>query len=213
MTSVIETYLGWQEPRHLADCRKPDWSVQWRTDDNELRDRHAGDKHACPNEACDHADRYPRTTVRIVCTSCQAAFVIRGEADRISRGMTSTTTYGYGLPPRRLSGLLLWPGEPWLNLGSYRSADPYDFVVTPLGVKRVTQADVVGTITQGRGKRGAVIWTATALPDPDGTHGYGRIRWNRVSDGRDGTPLRSVAAAAKWITAQTTSAKKGGGRS
>ncbi|MFF7900000.1 hypothetical protein ACFZCV_14565 [Streptomyces sp. NPDC007920] len=203
MTSVIETYLGWEEPQHLAACRKPDWSVDFRTDDNEFRDRHGSDKHACPNEACDHGDRYQRTTVRIVCTSCQAAFVIRGEADGISRGMTANTTYGYGLPPRRLAGLLLWPGEPWLNLGSYRSADPYDFVVTPQGVKKPTQADVVGTITQSRGKRGAVTWSAGALPTPGQ---YGRFNWGRTNE----DTLRSVAAAAKWIAAQTADTRTGG---
>ncbi|MEU6491130.1 hypothetical protein ABZ890_12135 [Streptomyces sp. NPDC046984] len=209
MTSVLETYLGWEEPQHLADCRRPHWSVDIRTDDNEFRNRHGSDAHACPNESCSHSDRYPRTTVRIVCTSCQAATVIRGDEASTSRGMTANTTYGYGLPPRRLSGLLLWPGEPWLNIGHLRSADPYDFVVTRLGAKRVTEADAIGTITQGRGKRGAVVWHATAVPAPDGKFGYGRIRWTRASDGRDGAPLRSVAAAAKWIAAQLTNASRG----
>ncbi|MFD5468853.1 hypothetical protein [Streptomyces sp. NPDC127105] len=202
MTSVIETYLGWQQPEHLADCRKPDWAVDFRTDD-EFRDRHGSDKHACPNEDCDHGDRYQRTTVRIVCTSCQAAVVIRGEADGISQGMTANTTYGFGLPPRRLAGLLLWPGEPWLDLGHLRRADPYDFVVTRPGVKRVTEADVVGVISQSRGKRGAVTWAAAALPTPGR---YGRFNWGRTNE----DTLRSVAAAAKWITAQTTAAKKDG---
>ncbi|WP_225080486.1 MULTISPECIES: hypothetical protein [unclassified Streptomyces] len=213
MTSVIESYLGWQEPEHLAGCKRPHWSVDFRTDDDAFRDRHGSDKHACPNEGCDHGDSYPRTTVRIVCTSCQAAVVIRGQADRINQGMTANTTHGYGLPPRRLAGLLLWPGEPWLNVGRLGTADPYDFIVTPLGVKKPSQADVIGTITQGRGKRGAVIWTATALPATDGTYGYGCIRWTRASDGRDGTPLRSVAAAAKWINAQIANPQTGGDES
>ncbi|MFJ4515244.1 hypothetical protein [Streptomyces sp. NPDC088816] len=203
MTSVIETYLGWQEPEHLADCRRPHWSVDFRTDDDEFRDRHGGDKHDCPNEDCDHGDRYRRTTVRIVCTSCQAAVVICGEADGIGRGMTANTTHGYGLPPRKLAGLLLWPGEPWLGIGRLRSADPHDFVVTALGVKRVTEADVVGVIAQSRGKRGAVTWSAGALPTPGR---YCRINWGRTNE----DTLRSVAAAAKWIAAQTADTQTGG---
>lgn len=211
MTSVIETYLGWDEPQHLAGCKRPSWSVDFRTDDNEFRERNGGGKHACPNESCDHGDRYPRTTVRVVCTSCQAALVIRGEEAHARWGITANSTYGYGLPPRRLAGLLLWPGEPWLKVDRLGNTDPYDFVVTRPGVKRPAEADVVGTITQGRGKRGAVIWTATALPDPNGKVGYGRIRWSCVSDDADGTPLRSVAAAAKWITARLAEQQPAGG--
>ncbi|MFJ5156367.1 hypothetical protein ACIQCF_33365 [Streptomyces sp. NPDC088353] len=199
MTSVIETYLGWQEPQHLADCRKPAWSLDYRMDDNEFRDRHGGEAHSCPNEACDHGDRYPRITVRMVCPSCQTATVIRGEAHSINQDTTSTTTHGYGLPPRKLAGLLLWPGEPYLNVGRLGSADPYDFVVTPLGVKRVTEADVVGVITQSRGKRRAVTWSAAALPTPGR---YGRFNWGRTNE----DTLRTVAAAAKWIAAQTAEA-------
>ncbi|MFJ2719406.1 hypothetical protein [Streptomyces sp. NPDC087437] len=206
MTSVIETYLGWQESEHLAGCRKPDWTVDFRTDDNEFRGRHDGEAHSCPNDDCGHGDRYRRTTVRIVCPSCQAATIIRGEADGISQGMTANTTYGYGLPPRKLAGLLLWPGEPWLNLGSYRSADPYDFVVTRPSVKRVTEADVVGVITQSRGKRRAVTWSAAALPTPGR---YGRFNWDRTNE----DTLRTVAAAAKWIAAQLADlAAPGGGQ-
>ncbi|WP_326804928.1 hypothetical protein OIE49_29530 [Streptomyces sp. NBC_01788] len=194
MTSAIETYLGWQEPRHFADCRKPAWTVDYRTDD-EFRDRRGGGKHACSNEDCGHGDRYPRTTVRIVCPSCQAAVVIRGEAHSINEDTTSTTTHGYGLPPRKLAGLLLWPGEPWLNVGRLGSADPYDFVVTRPGVKRVTEADVVGAITQSRGKRRAVTWSSAALPTPGR---YSRFNWDRTNE----DTLRTVAAAAKWIAAQ-----------
>jgi hypothetical protein len=196
VTSVLETYLGWDEPRHLVDCKRPAWSVDVRTDRDEFRGRHDGEAHACPNEACQHSDRYERTTVRIVCRSCQAALVVSGEDASTSQGKTATTTYGYGMPPRTVAGLLLWPGEPWLDLGRFRTDEPHDFVVTRKGVARVTEADVVGVINQGRGKRGAVTWNAGALPAP------GKYQWFNWGVTNDDKPARTVAAAAKWIAAQ-----------
>ena len=196
MTSVLETYLGWEEPQHYAGCKRPAWSVDVRTEHDELRERLGGGAHSCPNDECSHGDRYDRTTVRIVCRSCQAALVIHGEDASTSRGMTARTTYGYGQPPRTMAGLLLWPGEPWLNLGRLRSDEPYDYVVTRKGVTRVTEADVVGVITQHRGKRGAVIWHAGALPTPGK---YARFNWGAVNDDKPG---RTVMAAARWIATQ-----------
>ncbi|MEU9654433.1 hypothetical protein AB0E00_36830 [Streptomyces sp. NPDC048110] len=196
MTSVLETYLGWQQPQHLAGCRRLSWQVDLRTDHGEYRDRLGGQAHACANDTCDHGDRTSRTTVRIVCPSCQAALVIRGDEASTSQGMTATMTYGYGQQPRTMAGLLLWPGEPWLNFGRLSSDEPYDYVVTRKGVKRVTEADVVGVITQRRGKRGAVVWVAGALPTPGK---YQRFNWERLTEDK---PLRTVAAATKWIAAQ-----------
>ncbi|MFE9923301.1 hypothetical protein ACFYQA_17450 [Streptomyces sp. NPDC005774] len=193
MTSVLETYLGWEEPQHLAGCKRPAWSVDIRTDHLELRAGHGGEAHACPNEDCGHGSRYERTTVRIVCGSCQAAMVIRGEEAAISEG--AHVTHGYGQQPRTMAGLLLWPGEPWLTFGRLSSDEPYDYVVTRKGVTRPAEADVVGVITQGRGKRGAVAWNAGALPTPGKYH---RFNWGRTTE----TPVRTVAAAAKWIAAQ-----------
>lgn len=209
MTTVQSTYLGWEQPEHLASCKCPQWSVDFRTDPEEFRHRHDGAAHACANDECGHGDRYPRSTVRIVCTSCQAAVVIRGEECSTSRGMTANTTYGYGLPPRRVAGLLLWPGEPFLNIGRLRSDEPYDFLVTRTGVKRVTRADVVGVIMQTRGKRNAVTWSAAAGPR-DSKYMRGRIDWTRRSSD-DGT-LRTVTAAARWIGARLAEKHTGGAR-
>lgn len=206
MTSVLETYLGWDEPRHLAGCKRPAWSVDIRTDRDELRGRHGGEAHACPNEDCGHGDRYERTTVRIVCHSCDAAVVVQGEEAHASQGTTGYITHGYGKPPRTVAGLLLWPGEPWLSFGRLSSDEPYDYVVTRKGVTRPAEADVVGIITQGRSKRRAVIWNAGALPTPGK---YARFNWGATNDDR---PARTVAAAAKWIAAQLAEQQSGGGQ-
>ncbi|MCW5252244.1 hypothetical protein [Streptomyces sp. SHP 1-2] len=199
MTTVVETYLGWQEPQHLAGCKRPSWAVDLRTDHDEYR--RGSSAHDCSAEDCDHGARYARTTVRIVCRSCSAAVVVRGEDAGISEG--AGVTRGYGLPPRAVAGLLLWPGEPWLNVGRLSSDEPYDFVVTRTGVTRVTETDVVGVITQHRGKRGAVVWEAAALPTPGR---YRRFDWTHQSDG---APLRTVAAAAKWVAARVTARAAG----
>lgn len=204
MTSVLETYLGWEEPQHRATCKRPAWQVDIRTDHDELRDRLGGGAHSCGNDACGHGDRYSRTTVRIVCGSCQAALVVSAEDASTSQGKTATTTYGYGLPPRTVAGLLLWPGEPWLDVGRFRSDEPHDFVVTRKGVTRVTEADVVGVITQHRGKRGAVTWQAGALPTPGK---YARFNWGATNDDK---PARTITAAAKWIAARLAEQQTGG---
>ncbi|MCZ4609711.1 hypothetical protein O3S80_39285 [Streptomyces sp. Lzd4kr] len=209
VTTVSSTYLGWEQPEHLVGCKRPQWSVDFRTDPEEFRGRHDGAAHDCPNEDCRHGDRYPRTTVRIVCTSCQAAVVIQGEDCHTSRGMTANTTYGYGLPPRRVAGLLLWPGEPFLDFGRLRSDEPYDFLVTRPGVKAVTRADVVGVIMQTHGARGAVTWSAGADPR-NSKYLRGRIDWARHS-GDDGT-LRTVTAAARWVGARLAEQETGGGQ-
>lgn len=197
MTTVLDTYLGWELLAHRPTCKRPEWVVDVRDDDYQFRDRDVGEPpHSCPHEDCNHANRFVETTVRIVCSSCGSVHLIRGEQTR--RTDTSTTYLGYGQEPRKAAGLYLWPGEPWLNFGRAVSAEPHDFVVTRRKVARVTEADVFGMITQGRGKRGAVRWAALAVPDPDGQYGYGSpVRFSRLSEEH-----RTVAAAAKWITAQ-----------
>jgi len=207
VTTVQDTYLGWEQPEHLAGCKRPAWNVDFRTDPEEFRDRYGGDAHTCPNDECGHGDRYPRTTVRIVCTTCQAAIVIRGEECHTSRGVTANTTHGFGLAPRKVAGLLLWPGEPWLNVGRLRGDEPYDFLLTRPGVKRVTRADVVGVVMQTRGKRGGITWSAAVGPR-DSKYLRGRIDWSRHS-GDDAT-LRSVMAAARWVGARLAEQPAGG---
>ncbi|MFE2046620.1 hypothetical protein ACFXAZ_38060 [Streptomyces sp. NPDC059477] len=204
MTSVLETYLGWDEPWHLVGCKRPSWLVDFRTDPGEYRSRRGGEAHACANEDCGHGDRYPRTTVRIVCPSCQAALVVRGEDASTRQGTTATTAYGYGMPARSMAGLLLWPGEPRLRIGHLRAEEPFDFLVTGKGVKRPAEADVVGAISEGRGKRGGTVWHAVALPSPGK---YGRFNWGRTNED---APARTVAAAAKWIRAGLDVDEQGG---
>ncbi|MEV6614236.1 hypothetical protein AB0N31_10510 [Streptomyces sp. NPDC051051] len=209
MNSALDTYLGWEQPQHRTGCKRPSWEIGLRREENAYRRTWHGDPpltHSCPQEECGHGNSYEQTMVRIVCRSCGAAQVITGEAT-VDTGttMTSTKTLGYGLPPRQAAGLLLWPGQPWLDFGRAVDDEPHDFVVTRTGTKEVTKDTVVGQISQGRGKLGGILWTALAVPDPQGPYGYGQhVRWAHASDGRGrgGSPLRTVAAAARWIGAR-----------
>ncbi|MFE6282467.1 hypothetical protein [Streptomyces sp. NPDC057877] len=211
MSRAIDTYLGWETLQHRVGCKRPAWSVDVRDEPRKWRDRHGGAEHKCTNDVCGHDGYYAQTTMRIVCRSCQTATVIRGEDCHTSQGQTANTAYGYGLPPRQAAGLLLWPGEPTLGNGRLLRDEPYDFVVTRTGVKRVTEADVVGQINQDRGRRGGVIWHATAVSDPNGEFGFGqRIRWAYGTG--DGSPLRSVGAAARWVGARLAEHETGGGQ-
>ena len=187
MTSALDSYLGWDLLTHRPGCARPSWTVDVRTTHDEFRSRHGGPVHDCQNGECGHGDKYTSTTVRIVCTSCGLTETITGETGTGDTGRStgSTRDLGYGLAPRRVAGLHLYPGE------------PHDFVVTVARVDRVTTADVVGQITQTLGRRGGVQWSATAVPAPDGRFGLGHIRWAHAQDGH-----RTVAAAAKWIYAR-----------
>ncbi|XUL91030.1 hypothetical protein ACQ86D_34015 [Streptomyces galilaeus] len=160
--------------------------------------------HACADkEYCEHGATYDATVVRIVCFSCGVARVVSGEKSAdTGETLTSAKWLGYGLPPRRAAGLLLWPAEPWLYVGRAEEAEPHDFVVTRLGVAVVTEDAVVGQITKGTGERRGVVWTALAVPGEAGQFGYGQlIRFQHANDGRGrgGSPIRSVPAAARWI--------------
>lgn len=211
MTRVQDSYLGWEVPRHAKGCTQTGWEVSIRLADDVPR-YHAGlaheerVEHKCSDEYCSHRNRFDELTVRIVCRTCGMAEVVTGEqTDDTGRSSTSTKQLGYGLPPRRTGGLLLWPGSPQLNvLGRMNSAEPHDFLVTRPGVKRVTKDTVAGQITQSRGSRGGVVWTACAVPSEDGPYGVGDIRWARVEDG-----FKNPTAAAKWIAASTAEAGEG----
>ncbi|MFJ6540542.1 hypothetical protein ACIQMP_07840 [Streptomyces sp. NPDC091385] len=216
MISALDTYLGWDQPQHLPGCKRPAWDVGIRTEEREYRHRSYGDpplKHNCPDECCEHGNSFDATIVRIVCTSCGAARVITGERTQDTRDTeTSTQDLGYGLPPRTAAGLLLWPGQPWLLYNLRESGERHDFVVTRPKAKHVAEEAIIGQITQGRGERGGVVWTALAVPDPDGPYGFGqRLRWRYANDGRGrgGSPLRSVPAAARWINERLAEAQGG----
>ncbi|MEU9972315.1 hypothetical protein [Streptomyces sp. NPDC051014] len=209
MISALDTYLGWETPRHFKGCKRPVWDVTLRTDENEYRPHQLGEpapKHSCAEEFCSHSNKYDRLTVRILCRSCGAAIVVRSEESKeTGRTETSTKWTAYGLPPRQMAGLLLWPAVPWLDFGRASSDEPHDFVITRTGVKEVTKDTVVGQLAQDRGRRGGLLWTATAVPDPDGEFGWGTpIRWAHRNDGRGqgGSPLRTLRGAARWVGAR-----------
>lgn len=213
MRSVQETYLGWEELTHRKGCARPGFEVSIRRNDDALR-HHSGlaheerVEHGCEGAYCGHRNTFTETVVRIVCRSCGVAEVITGEeTEDTGRTTTSTKWLGYGLPPRRMAGLLLWPGDPWLSIGRAESPEPHDFLVTRPGVRHVTKEEVTGQITQGRGKRGAVMWTASAVQSKDGPYGaFDRIRWAQVQDG-----FKTLAAAAKWISAELAAERGTGG--
>jgi hypothetical protein len=217
--SALDTYLGWDRPQHFKGCKRPQWDVAVRRDEHTARHHGYGDeplKHSCPDGYCAHGNSFTKLTVRIVCTSCGTAQLVTGE-DTSDTGDSSTSSkhLGYGLPPRQAAGLLLWPGQAWLDFGRAASDEPHDFVVTRTKVKQVTADVVVGQISQGRGRQGGVIWSTVAVPDPKGQFGYGQqLRWAHANDGRGGggSPLRTVTAAARWIGARLSEQETGGGR-
>lgn len=203
MTVVQDTYLGWDLLRHFDSCTRPQWTVDVRREDNVFRARHGGEKHDCPNEGCYHGDRYERTTVRIVCTSCQMAHVIKSE-EGLHSSSTKNATHGYGQQPRKVAGLLLWPGEPFLSFGRLSSDEPWDYLVTRPGVTRVTEDDVVGLVQQTRGTRGAVKWSAVAVRSEAGPYGLSPLRFARAEE-----RMASVSAAAKWTAKALLDAASG----
>lgn len=187
-----DSYIGWDLLSHTAGCRRPEWIVDTKTETDAWR----GAGHECPKEECGHNERFDRTTVRIVCLSCARVHVIASE-ERVQP--TPASHIGYGLPPRRLAGLLLWPGAPLL--AGWDDNEPWSFIVTRLGVRRPTRDDLVGEIGQSRGSRNAVRYTAVAQLSDSGEYGLGQFRWAMGSE-----TLRSVAAAAKWIAHVTAGA-------
>ncbi|MGW6456279.1 hypothetical protein ACWF94_10195 [Streptomyces sp. NPDC055078] len=187
---IQDTYLGFRELVHDQGCRRPAWTVDIREDDA-YRTTYTGatERHSCRNEDCDHSDIYPRTTVRVICLSCRIAYVISGEGADCRH--TTTRTTGIGQTPRKVAGVFLWPGEPWLD------EEPRDWLVTREKPVRVRTMDVIGEIHERRGPRGGKQFTAAALPSPSGPYGIGTVRWERVQEG-----FTSVSAATKWIVAQ-----------
>ncbi|MER7696206.1 hypothetical protein [Streptomyces sp. NPDC096095] len=195
MSLLTDSYLAWDELDHKPNCAKPSWTVDTRTEDRAFRTVNGGPSHACPNEECDHADRYTKTSLRVVCSSCGLALIMSG--DDGFRG-TSTRAIGYGQPPRKVGGVWLYPGAPLLfGWGHGETDEPEGYLVTQTRVDRVTVDNVIGSIHKARGPRRGVQWSAVAVPDPKGEYGYGLVRWARAR-----SELRSFTAAAKWIAAQ-----------
>ncbi|GGN47237.1 hypothetical protein [Streptomyces fuscichromogenes] len=209
MITGLSSYLGWEEPQHKKGCKRSGWDVHYRTEDHQYRSTGYGEEqpqHKCADEDCDHGTGFSRLIVRHVCKGCGAALVISAEKTPETRvEETSTRVLGYGLPPRQVAGLLLWPAHPWLRIGMLDAEEPHDFVVTRLKVREVTPETVVGQLTLGRGKLNGLVWTALAVPSADGgRYGLGQVRFVHANDGRGGggKPLRTVNAAARWIAAR-----------
>ncbi|MEU3598811.1 hypothetical protein ABZ714_08785, partial [Streptomyces sp. NPDC006798] len=172
MMGVQGTYLGWQELGHSPECRRPVWTAEVSTATAYRNSYTGAERHRCADTECDHGPSYERTVLRLVCRSCGVVHQVRGEMDGTS--VSSSAQAGIGLPPRRAAGLFLWPGEPWLAVG--RSAEPFDFLVTRTEVARVTEATVVGEITQSLGRRGGVRWSGGGggpAAGPDGRRAGG----------------------------------------
>lgn len=197
MSTVQSTYLGWSNLAHAADCLKPLWDVQTQAESASDPDGRAS--RACNHEGCDHGDHFEKTTIRIVCRSCGRAHVLGGEI--YSESHTTVDRIGYGSTPRKVAGLLLWPGQPWFRAGRASHEHPHDFLVTRPGVTRVAESDVVGCIYLWKGKLGGLTWAAAAVQDPNGTFAPGKLRWKRVREG-----LRTSTAAAKFIAAEVAAA-------
>ncbi|MFD3483814.1 hypothetical protein [Streptomyces sp. NPDC058665] len=208
MTTALDTYLGWDLLQHADGCKRPSWVVDIKMTNQYASRSYYRDeeKHSCPNEDCGHRSSFEETTVRVVCGSCKTAYVIRGEDVR--HRSEPLRHLRYGLPPRKLAGLYLWPARPFLDYDRVGSDEPDDFVVTTAKVDRVTAADVVGVIQQGRGKRGGTLWAALAVPDPKGQYGlsYTGVKFAAATDAP-----RTVAAAAKWVAARLADARGGEG--
>ncbi|MFD9445479.1 hypothetical protein ACFWBR_42460 [Streptomyces sp. NPDC060006] len=219
MKSILDSYLGWDRPEHRKGCKRPAWDIGIRVEKDEYRGyRGFGEpvhKHTCTEDDgyCNHGNTFDKTVVRIVCKSCGAARVITGERTEDTRDtQTNTERLGYGLAPRQQAGLLLWPAEP--AYGRDLADELHDFVVTRTGTKQVTADAVVGTLIQGRGKLGGRLWTALAVPDPDGEYGYLQpVRFAQCNDGRGrgGAPLRTLGAAARWVAARLAEQQTTGG--
>lgn len=201
MSTALGTYLGWDLLDHRPDCKRPSWVVDIKmTNEHASRSYHRDDeKHSCPNENCGHSSSYEKTTVRIVCASCSTAYEIQGEG--VGYSSVPLRHLRYGLPPRKLAGLFLYPAEPWVDFGRLSTDEPHDYVVTATRVDRVTAADVVGVISQGTGKRGGILWAANAVQDPNGQYSGLSYR-SGVKFAHATDAPRTVAAAAKWIAAR-----------
>ncbi|MFJ9889841.1 hypothetical protein ACIQRW_28855 [Streptomyces sp. NPDC091287] len=196
MSTLTDSYLAWDGLAHRPGCAKPSWTVDTRTEDGAFRTVIGGPSHACPNEECGHSQRYTKTSLRVVCSSCGLALIMSGDSDGLQR--TSTKELGYGQPPKKAGALWLYPGAPLLfGWGHGEHEEPEGYLVTRTRVDRVTVDNVIGSIHKASGPRQGVQWSAAAVPDPKGEYGYGLVRWARACG-----ELRSLTAAAKWIAAQ-----------
>ncbi|WP_052433029.1 hypothetical protein [Streptacidiphilus carbonis] len=197
VSDALSAHLGWRSFGHRADCARPVWEVDQQSEADRWRDRRGGPEHACPNEDCGHSDRFDTVTVRVLCRSCGTVHLISGE-ERTSRTTTTAST-GYGQVPKKVGGLWLYPGPPLLD---WHDAGPGGYLCSLERVERLAEKDIVGSIGEGRGARGATTWSAGALPtwQPSATtRPYPYPVFAKVSGD---APFKTVAAAAKWVKAE-----------
>ncbi|MEU1312554.1 hypothetical protein ABZ419_27195 [Streptomyces cinnamoneus] len=200
-SDAIAAHLEWQPFAHRPDCAKPVWEVDHQTVSDKLRPRREGPKHSCPNEECGHHDHYDRITVRLLCRSCDTVRLISGE-EHTTR-TTTTARIGYGQPPKKVAGLWLYPGPPLLDLRDY--ATPGAYLCSREKVDRLSEEDIVGVVSEGRGKRGGTVWHAAIGPDfhPPARGLSGYATWAKNSGEK---PFSTVTAAAKWVAAELEAA-------
>ncbi|MFE3601349.1 hypothetical protein [Streptomyces sp. NPDC059142] len=203
-SDAIAAHLDWQPFRHRPDCAKPVWEVDHQAVADALRSRRGGPEHTCPNEECGHHDHYDRITVRLLCRSCDTVHLISGE-EHTTRTTTTVHT-GYGQPPKKVAGLWLYPGPPLLDWKlSEKTGEPGAYLCSRVKIERLSEKDIVGVVTEGRGKRGATIWHAAIGPDfhPPARGLSGYATWAKNSGEK---PFTSVTAAAKWVAAELDAA-------
>ncbi|MFI8365298.1 hypothetical protein ACIGD1_34740 [Streptomyces sp. NPDC085612] len=196
-SDALAAHLEWEPFSHRADCSKPVWEVDHQIVYDKLRHRHEGPEHACPNEECGHRDHYDRITVRLLCRACDTVRLIGGEEH--TNETTTTARIGYGQPPKRVAGLWLYPGPPLLHLREYNT--PGAYLCSRERVDRLSEKDIVGAVSEGRGKRGATVWHAAVGPEfhPPARGLSGYAVWAKNSGEK---PFTSVTAAAKWVAAE-----------
>ncbi|MGW9439623.1 hypothetical protein [Streptomyces sp. NPDC055607] len=200
MTSslAVNAHLDWRTLHHREDCAKPAWEVALQTEAARPRPRRGGPEHSCPDEECGHHDHHDKITVRVLCRSCGTVHLISGE--EYTTRTTTTARTGYGQAPKKMAGLWLYPGPPLLD---WQDAGPSAYLCSLEKVEHLTQKDIVGVVMEGRGKRGATVWSAAIGPDfqPYGLYGY--TNWAKNSGEK---PFTSVTAAAKWVAAELDAA-------
>ncbi|MER6314422.1 hypothetical protein ABT237_11710 [Streptomyces sp. NPDC001581] len=201
-SDALAAHLEWQPFAHRPDCAKPVWEVDHQIVSDKRRPRRGGPEHGCPNDECGHRDHYDVITVRVLCRSCGTVHLIGGE--EYTRRTTTTARTGYGQTPKRVGGLWLYPGPPLLDL-SWEASDPGAYLCSREKVDGLSEENIVGAITEGRGKRGATVWHAAIGPDfhPPARGLSGYATWAKNSGEK---PFTSVSAAAKWVTAELEAA-------
>jgi hypothetical protein len=199
-SDAIAAHLEWQPFRHRPDCAKPVWEVDQQAASDKRRPRREGPEHGCPNEECGHHDHYDVITLRVLCRSCGTVHLISGE--EYTTRTTTTASTGYGQPPKKVGGLWLYPGPPLLD---WKDAGPSAYLCSREKADRLSEENIVGAVTEGRGKRGATVWHAAIGPDfkPPARGLSGFAVWAKNSGDK---PFGTVAAAAKWVTAELDAA-------